>query len=103
MFGSFKKRLVLIVISGLLLLVALFHAWRPGTSSGVDIRPRLGSAIEKILIEKIQDSISDYQDISYNIKEDVAWWVVNPTNLLCLSAVLNFHLVQIKSYFSSFI
>ena len=43
-----KKSFGLIVISGLVLL-ALFHAWSPGTSSEVDIQPRQGSAIEKLL------------------------------------------------------
>ncbi|KAM7411929.1 hypothetical protein PAMA_021756 [Pampus argenteus] len=65
-----KRNLGLIVISGLVLLV-LLRPWSPGTSSVVDIRPRHGSAIEKLL-KKIQDDISGGHDIAYHIKEDVA-------------------------------
>ncbi|XP_044067209.1 beta-1,4 N-acetylgalactosaminyltransferase 1a [Siniperca chuatsi] len=68
---TYTKCLGLILVSGLLLLV-LFYAHSPGTSSVVDIRPRQGSPIKKLLDEKIQDTISGYHDIAYHIKEDVA-------------------------------
>lgn len=74
--ACYKKSLGLIVISGFLLL-ALFHVWSPGTISGVDIRPRQGSAIEKLLEWKFQDAVSDYHDIAYHINEDVAWCVIS--------------------------
>lgn len=72
--SSYKKCLGLILISGLLML-ALFHAYSPGTGSVVDIRPRQGSPIQKLIDGKIRDTVSGYNDIAYNIKEDVAWYV----------------------------
>ncbi|XP_071759370.1 beta-1,4 N-acetylgalactosaminyltransferase 1a isoform X1 [Centroberyx gerrardi] len=66
-----KKVLGLILVGGFL-LVALIHFWSPGVSSGVDIRPRVGCAIEKLLQKKMKDFISGYHDIPYHIKEDVA-------------------------------
>ncbi|KAK2851381.1 hypothetical protein Q5P01_007657 [Channa striata] len=73
MIYTFKKcvGLISITVSGLLLL-AVFNAWGTWSSSGVDIQPRLESPIKKLLEEKLQDSISDYQHIAYHIKEDVA-------------------------------
>ncbi|XP_037629966.1 beta-1,4 N-acetylgalactosaminyltransferase 1a [Sebastes umbrosus] len=68
--ASCKKCLGLLLVSGLLL--ALFHVWRPGTSSVVDIRPRQGDLMKKLFEAKIQDTISGYHDIAYHIKEDVA-------------------------------
>lgn len=66
-----KKCLGLIFASGVLLL-GLFHAWSPGTSSEVDIQPRQGSAIKELLSEKIQRIISGQDDIPYHVKKDVA-------------------------------
>ena len=68
-----KKSLGLIVLSGLAL--ALFHVWSPGTTSGVDIQPRQRSEIHELLERKALNAISDYPDIAFNIKEDVAWCV----------------------------
>ncbi|XP_018521549.1 beta-1,4 N-acetylgalactosaminyltransferase 1a [Lates calcarifer] len=52
--------------------LALFHACSPGSSSGVDIRPRQGSPITALLKGKIQGIISGDEDIAYHIKEEVA-------------------------------
>ena len=72
-----KRCLGLILASGILLLV-LFHAWSPGTSLEVDIRPRQGGPLKKLLDGKIQDIISGYHDdISYHIKADVARFVIS--------------------------
>ncbi|XP_068453742.1 beta-1,4 N-acetylgalactosaminyltransferase 1a isoform X2 [Clinocottus analis] len=68
--ATFKKCLGLLLISGLLLF--LFCAWRPGTSSGVDLRTRQRGQIQKLLKGKIQDIIGVYPDIAYHIKDDVA-------------------------------
>ena len=68
--ATFKKCLVLILLGGLLL--ALFHAWSPGTGSAVDIRPRQGGLLKKLIEEKTRDTIGGYHDIAYTIKEDVA-------------------------------
>ncbi|KAI4823951.1 hypothetical protein KUCAC02_012503 [Chaenocephalus aceratus] len=68
--ATFKKCLVLILLVGLLL--ALFYAWSPGTGSAVDIRPRQGGLLKKLIEEKTRDTIGGYHDIAYNIKEDVA-------------------------------
>lgn len=70
-----RKCLGLILASGLLLL-ALFYAWSPGTSSGVDIWQRQGRPVKK-LNAKMQDIISGNPDIAYHIKEDVAWCVMS--------------------------
>lgn len=67
--------LILVSVSGILLL-AFFHAWGPGSSSEVNIQPRLESPIKKLLKGKIQDTIGGYQDIAYHIKEDVARCVI---------------------------
>ncbi|XP_067448302.1 beta-1,4 N-acetylgalactosaminyltransferase 1a isoform X2 [Thunnus thynnus] len=85
-----KKSFGLIVISGLVLL-ALFHAWSPGTSSEVDIQPRQGSTIEKLLEEKIRKTISGYPNIAYHIKEDVACRLAKNT-CVCLADKETFHL-----------
>ncbi|XP_034027379.1 beta-1,4 N-acetylgalactosaminyltransferase 1a [Thalassophryne amazonica] len=66
-----KKCFVLMLV-GAVLLLALFHTWSPGNSSDVDIQPRWGKAIEKLLREKTADSVSDYNDIAYHIKETIA-------------------------------
>lgn len=71
---SYKKCLGLVLVSGLLLL-ALFNAYSPGTGSVVDIRPRQGSPMQKLIDGIIRDTISGHNDIAYNIKEDVAWCV----------------------------
>ncbi|KAI3357422.1 hypothetical protein L3Q82_015857 [Scortum barcoo] len=68
---TYKKCLGLILASGLLLLV-LFHAWIPRNVSEVDIRPRQGSPMQKLIDGKIRDTITGYNDIAYTIKEDVA-------------------------------
>uniref|UniRef100_G3P2M7 Beta-1,4 N-acetylgalactosaminyltransferase n=2 Tax=Gasterosteus aculeatus aculeatus TaxID=481459 RepID=G3P2M7_GASAC len=67
--ASYKKCFGLLLISGLLL--SLFFAWSPGTISRVDIRPRLGGQIQKLLEERIEDVISGYHDVSHT-KDDVA-------------------------------
>ncbi|XP_010746142.2 beta-1,4 N-acetylgalactosaminyltransferase 1a isoform X2 [Larimichthys crocea] len=68
-----KKCLGLILVIGLLLLAyCYFHALSPGTSSAVDIKLRHGSPVERLLNGKNRDIISDYHDIAYQIKEDVA-------------------------------
>ncbi|KAM9855796.1 beta-1,4 N-acetylgalactosaminyltransferase 1a isoform 2-T3 [Aulostomus maculatus] len=76
---SYKKCFGLIGISGLLLLlVPLFNTWKPGPSSAFNIGPRqrgwgaTENSWRKFLERKTQDSISDYHNISYHIKEDVA-------------------------------
>lgn len=73
--ATYKKCLGLLLISGLLL--SLFYAWSPGTSSRVDIRSRQRGRIQKLLQGKIQDTISVYQDIGYHIKDDVARLVIS--------------------------
>ncbi|XP_070766188.1 beta-1,4 N-acetylgalactosaminyltransferase 1a [Enoplosus armatus] len=85
-----KKCLGLILVSGLLLL-ALFHARSPGTSSVVDIRPRHGSPMKKLLDGKIRDTISDYHDIAYDVKEDVACRLAQNT-CVCLADKETFQL-----------
>ncbi|XP_059188961.1 beta-1,4 N-acetylgalactosaminyltransferase 1a [Centropristis striata] len=66
----YKKCLAMILVSGLLL--ALLHAWIPRASSGVDITPREGGQLKKLLEGKIGDSIGGYDNIEYHIKDDVA-------------------------------
>ncbi|XP_054465279.1 beta-1,4 N-acetylgalactosaminyltransferase 1a isoform X2 [Anoplopoma fimbria] len=68
--ATYKKCFGLLLIGGLLLF--LFFAWSPGTSSGVDIQRRQGGLIQKLLQGKIQETLSGYNDIAYHIKEDVA-------------------------------
>ncbi|KAF7664559.1 hypothetical protein LDENG_00172560 [Lucifuga dentata] len=64
------KYVGLLLVAELLLLL-LFHAWCPGTSSGVNIQPKLHNSIQKLLMEKTIHAISGYPDIAYHIKEDV--------------------------------
>lgn len=66
-----KKCLGLIVVSGLLVVV-LFHSWNAGTSLTVDIRPRQEDLIKTRFSGKIGDTTSDYHDIDYHVKENVA-------------------------------
>lgn len=55
-----------------LLLIVLYYFWSPSNTLGVAIQPRQGSRIQKLLIEKSQSIITDYSDIPYKIKENVA-------------------------------
>ncbi|XP_068997275.1 beta-1,4 N-acetylgalactosaminyltransferase 1a isoform X2 [Embiotoca jacksoni] len=87
---TYKKSLGLILAGGLLLLV-LFGSWSSWTSSGVDIWPRQGSPIKKLLSGKITDTNSDYDDIAYNVKEDVASRLAQNT-CVCLADQDTFHL-----------
>ncbi|XP_038578497.1 beta-1,4 N-acetylgalactosaminyltransferase 1a isoform X1 [Micropterus salmoides] len=80
---TYKKCLSLILIS-VLLLLALFYASSPGTSSVVDIRPRQDSPLKKLLDGKIGDTISGYRDIPYHIKEEVACRLAQNT-CVCLA------------------
>ncbi|XP_042346967.1 beta-1,4 N-acetylgalactosaminyltransferase 1a [Plectropomus leopardus] len=80
----------LILVSGLLLL-ALFCTWNPGTSLGVDIRPRQRGDMEKLFKEKIRDTISGYEDIAFHIKDDVACHLAQNT-CACLADEESFHL-----------
>ncbi|XP_053174349.1 beta-1,4 N-acetylgalactosaminyltransferase 1a isoform X1 [Scomber japonicus] len=84
-----KKSLGLIVLSGLAL--ALFHVWSPGTTSGVDIQPRQRSEIHELLERKALNAISDYPDIAFNIKEDVACRLARNT-CVCLADKESFRL-----------
>nr|XP_033486076.1 beta-1,4 N-acetylgalactosaminyltransferase 1a isoform X1 [Epinephelus lanceolatus] len=84
-----KKKCVILVTG--LLSFALFCAWSPGTSSGVDIRPGQRGHIEKLLEEKIRDTISDYHDIAYHLKDDVARHLAQNT-CVCLADEETFHL-----------
>lgn len=95
---TYKKCLSLILIS-VLLLLALFYASSPGTSSVVDIRPRQDSPLKKLLDGKIGDTISGYRDIPYHIKEEVAWCVISQHVwiFLCLNYILNCHFYIINS------
>ncbi|MED6258508.1 hypothetical protein ATANTOWER_008371 [Ataeniobius toweri] len=61
-----------VMLFSVLLLVALFNLWSPASSLGVDIRPRQGSPIQKLLSGKIQQIMSDYSEITYKVKENVA-------------------------------
>uniref|UniRef100_A0A8C2X138 Beta-1,4 N-acetylgalactosaminyltransferase n=1 Tax=Cyclopterus lumpus TaxID=8103 RepID=A0A8C2X138_CYCLU len=87
--ATFKTCLGLLLISGLLL--SLFCAWSPGTGSSVDIRSRQGGQIQKLLKEKIQGTISVYQNIPYHIKDDVASHLAQNT-CVCLADKETFHL-----------
>lgn len=71
-----KKCLGLILLNGLLFL-AILQVWSPWTHPGVDIEPRQGSSVKKLLDGKIQDIIGGYRDIAYHTKEDVAWCVIS--------------------------
>ncbi|XP_034732914.1 beta-1,4 N-acetylgalactosaminyltransferase 1a [Etheostoma cragini] len=84
-----KKCLGVSLVSGLLL--ALLYTWSPGTSSGVEIRPRQESLIREILKGKIQDTISDNHDIVYHIKDDVACRLAQNT-CVCLADEETFRL-----------
>lgn len=69
------------LLTGLTLL-ALFYAWSPGTSSVVDVWPRQGNQLQKLLDETNQGIISGHHnDIAYHIKEDVARCVI--TQRIC--------------------
>ncbi|XP_061759365.1 beta-1,4 N-acetylgalactosaminyltransferase 1a isoform X2 [Nerophis ophidion] len=68
---SSKKCLGLLVIIGSL-LVALFNTWSPAALSAVDLRPGHNVGMETVIMEKLQDLLNKYDDISYHIKEDVA-------------------------------
>lgn len=82
---SYKKGLGLLVISGFLLVV-LLNSRSPGSGLGVDLRPGSINELETAIMEQLQDRLNDYHDISYHIKEDVAWWVL--ISKLC-SALVN--------------
>ncbi|XP_070824748.1 beta-1,4 N-acetylgalactosaminyltransferase 1a [Chaetodon trifascialis] len=84
---TYKKCLVLILVNGLLLLV-VFHAWSPRTSSPVDIWQRQGRPVKTLLNAKI---ISGNQDIAYHIKEDVACRLAQNT-CVCEADKETFHL-----------
>uniref|UniRef100_A0A3Q1GYM9 Beta-1,4 N-acetylgalactosaminyltransferase n=2 Tax=Acanthochromis polyacanthus TaxID=80966 RepID=A0A3Q1GYM9_9TELE len=77
------RRLILV---GGILLVVLFYFWSPGTSSGVDIRPRQSSPLKNLFSGKIGDS-----DIPYHIKEDVACRLAQNT-CVCQGDQESFHL-----------
>ncbi|XP_039657545.1 beta-1,4 N-acetylgalactosaminyltransferase 1a isoform X2 [Perca fluviatilis] len=80
--ANYKKCVGLILVSGLLL--ALFYAWSPGTSSGVDIRPRQEGLIKELIEGKIRDPFSGNHDIAYHIKDDVARHLAQNT-CVCLA------------------
>ncbi|KAM4738258.1 beta-1,4 N-acetylgalactosaminyltransferase 1a [Anableps anableps] len=61
-----------VILFPVLLLVVLCHFWNPSRSLGVDIRPRQGRTIQKLLSRKIQHIMRNYSDITYTIKENVA-------------------------------
>ncbi|XP_028439933.1 beta-1,4 N-acetylgalactosaminyltransferase 1a isoform X1 [Perca flavescens] len=79
--ANYKKFVGLILVSGLLL--GLFYAWSPGTSSGVDIRPRQEGLIKELIEGKIRDPFSGNRDIAYHIKDDVACHLARNT-CVCL-------------------
>ncbi|XP_054905811.1 beta-1,4 N-acetylgalactosaminyltransferase 1a isoform X3 [Poeciliopsis prolifica] len=59
----------------LLLIVlpaVLYYFWSPTNTSGVNIQARQSSRIQKLLIEKSQGIMTNYSDIPYKIKENVA-------------------------------
>ncbi|XP_073326150.1 beta-1,4 N-acetylgalactosaminyltransferase 1a [Pagrus major] len=88
---TYKKCLGPLLVSGLTLL-ALFYAWSPGTSSVVDVRPRQGSPLQKLLNETILGIVSGYHnDIAYHIKEDVACRLALNT-CVCLADKETLHL-----------
>ncbi|XP_031139620.1 beta-1,4 N-acetylgalactosaminyltransferase 1a [Sander lucioperca] len=82
MHANYKKCVGVILVSGLLL--ALFYAWGPGSSSGVDIRPRQEGLIKELLEGKFRDPISGNDDIAYHIKDDVACHLAQNT-CVCLA------------------
>ncbi|XP_077369112.1 beta-1,4 N-acetylgalactosaminyltransferase 1a [Festucalex cinctus] len=87
---SYKKCLGLLVISGVL-LVTLFNTLSPGSGSAVDLRSRRTSEMETAIIEKILHPFNNYNDIPYNIKEDVACRLARNT-CVCEGDKESFHL-----------
>ncbi|XP_040009086.1 beta-1,4 N-acetylgalactosaminyltransferase 1a isoform X2 [Xiphias gladius] len=85
-----KKCLGLIFI-GVGGLLALFHAWSPGSSSRVDIRSRQRSRIKTLLEWKIQDITRGYREIAYHIKEEVSSRLAQNT-CICLADEETFQL-----------
>ncbi|XP_032430299.1 beta-1,4 N-acetylgalactosaminyltransferase 1a isoform X1 [Xiphophorus hellerii] len=74
-----------------LLLIVLYYFRSPSNTLGVNIQPRQGSRIQKLLIEKSQSIITDYSDIPYKIKENVASHL--PQNAcVCQAGEETFHL-----------
>ncbi|KAM4570406.1 beta-1,4 N-acetylgalactosaminyltransferase 1a [Fundulus diaphanus] len=87
-----KNRLCFIMILiPVLLLVALFTVWSPSRGLGVDVQPRQGSPIQKLFSVKIQHIMSDYSDISFQIKEDVARQLAQNA-CVCQAGEETFHL-----------
>ncbi|XP_063750021.1 beta-1,4 N-acetylgalactosaminyltransferase 1a isoform X2 [Eleginops maclovinus] len=86
---NFKKYLGLILLGGL--LIALFLAWSPRTTSAVDLWPRQGGLLKKLIKEKVQDTIGGHHDIAYHIKEDMARHLAQNT-CMCLADEESFRL-----------
>ncbi|XP_028309151.1 beta-1,4 N-acetylgalactosaminyltransferase 1a [Gouania willdenowi] len=72
-----RKIFGLILVFGIL-LACIFHSWSPGTSKPVDVRARLSNPIKKLLIRSTGANNS-VEKIPYNIKEDVASRLDQPT------------------------
>lgn len=91
-----KNGLKLFLVAGLLLM---FYFWSLWTCPAVDIRPRRGSSIQKLLTGKTGDILIAYPDIAYRIKENVAWCVIHHnvwlnSNLISVVLLLT-HSVQL--------
>lgn len=71
---NYKKIFGLILVTSTGVLLLAFLHWNPGPSSVVDIQLRMKSPIMKVQERKVQHTIGDYQDIAYNIKNNVARW-----------------------------
>lgn len=76
MTNTYKKFLGLILVSMTGGLLLAYLQWNLGSSSGVDIQPRLESPVKKLLERNIQRTIGGYQDIAYHIKQNVARCVI---------------------------
>ncbi|KAM6981652.1 beta-1,4 N-acetylgalactosaminyltransferase 1a [Tautogolabrus adspersus] len=85
-----KRRIGLILVSGLL-LCSLFYVWSPESSPEVDIRPKVTSPVNSQLYGKIQNIANGYNDIPYDIKEDVACRLAQNT-CVCLADKETVHL-----------
>ncbi|XP_038138920.1 beta-1,4 N-acetylgalactosaminyltransferase 1-like isoform X3 [Cyprinodon tularosa] len=87
---SYKRCCKWVLVLGLL-LGTLFHFWGPSSDLEEDLRPRRGSAIQALLSGKIYHIMSDYSEIPYKVKENVARELAQNT-CICLAGEETFHL-----------
>ncbi|XP_015233467.1 PREDICTED: beta-1,4 N-acetylgalactosaminyltransferase 1-like isoform X2 [Cyprinodon variegatus] len=87
---SYKRCCKWVLVLGLL-LGTLFHFWGPSSNLEEDLRPRRGSAIQALLSGKIYHIMSDYSEIPYKVKENVARELAQNT-CICLAGEETFHL-----------